>query len=269
MSEKSEQVEMTFWDHLEELRWVFIRSLIGIFAVSIVAFLNKNIVFNKVFLAPKEPWFVTNDLLCKLSKLLNSDALCLNQSGLQIINIKLSGQFTTHLFTSFAVGLFITSPYIIYEFWRFIKPALHPNEKKHSRGAVTVSSLLFIFGVLFGYFLIVPLTINFLGGYQVSEQVENTISLGSYLRNIVSVSLSLGVVFEIPILVYFLTKTGIITPMFMRKSRKLIIVILLVISAIITPPDMISQIMVCIPLFILYELSIRISQRVYRKNFKN
>ncbi len=268
MSKESQNIELTFWDHLEELRWVFIRSLIAIGAISIAAFLNKALVFNHVFLAPKEPWFITNELLCRFSRYLNSDALCLNQSGLEIINIKLSGQFTTHLFTSFAVGVFLASPYIIFEFWRFVKPALHSNEKKHSRGAVFVSSVLFITGVLFGYFLIVPLTINFLGGYHVSDQVENTISLGSYLRNVVSVSLSLGVVFEIPILVYFLTKTGIITPKFMKSSRKIILIILLIISAIITPPDLISQIMVCIPLLALYEISIKISERVYRKNFK-
>ncbi len=264
---KDDNIEMTLWDHLEELRWVVIRSLGAVGILSIVAFINKNIVFNRVFLAPKEPQFITNQLLCKFSKYLNSDALCLNQNGLDIINIKLAGQFTTHLYSSFAVGLFIASPYIIFEFWRFVKPALHPKEKKHSRGAVLISSFLFITGVLFGYFLIVPLTINFLGGYHVSDAVSNTISLGSYLRNVVSVSLSLGVVFEIPVLVYFLTKTGLITPQFMRKSRKIVLIILLIVSAIITPPDMISQIMVCIPLLGLYELSIKISQRVYNKNF--
>ncbi len=266
MTENS-NIEMTFWDHVEELRWVFIRSLLAVGVISIVAFLNKNFVFNKVFLAPKEPWFITNKALCKLGELLNSEALCLNQTNLEIINIKLAGQFTTHLFTSFAVGIFIASPYIIFEFWRFIRPALHSKEKKHSRGAVLVSSLLFITGVLFAYFLIVPLTINFLGNYQVSEQVANTISLSSYLSNVVSVSLSVGIIFEIPILIFFLTKTGIITPTFMRKSRKIIIVVLLIISAIITPPDLISQILVCIPLFFLYEMSIHISERVYRKNF--
>jgi sec-independent protein translocase protein TatC len=260
-------IEMTFWDHLEELRWVFIRALLAVSSISVVAFLNKNFVFNKVFLAPKEPGFITNRLLCRLGDLLHSDALCLNQNNLQLININLAGQFTTHLFISFAVGIFIASPYIIFEFWRFVRPALRPKEKKHSRGAVLVSSLLFITGVLFAYFLIVPLTINFLGNYQVSEQVANTISLGSYLKNVVSLSLSVGIIFEIPILIFFLTKTGIITPKFMRKSRKLVIVILLVISAIITPPDMISQILVCIPLFFLYEISIRVSERVYRKNF--
>lgn len=265
MTEEKSNVEMTFWDHLEDLRWVFIRSLAAVAVISVVAFLNKNFIFNHVFLAPKEPWFITNVLLCKLSKIINADTLCLNSESLQIINIKLAGQFTTHLFISFAVGILVASPYIIFEFWRFIKPALYSKEQKHSKGAVFICSLLFIVGVLFAYFLVLPLTINFLGTYQVSEQVENTISLSSYIGNVISVTLSIGIVFEIPVLIYFLTKTGIITPQFMRKSRKIVLVILLALSAIITPPDVFSLIMVVIPLVLLYEMSIRISQRVYKK----
>lgn len=256
---------MTFWDHLEELRWVFIRSLAAVAVVSIVAFINKGFIFNNVFLAPKEPWFFTNDILCRLATRFNTDALCLNSESLKIINIKLAGQFTTHLFISFAVGIFVASPYIFFEFWKFIRPALYEKEKKHSRGAVFVCSLLFIVGVLFAYYLVLPLTINFLGTYQVSQQVENTISLSSYIRNVVSVTLSIGFVFEIPVLIYFLTRTGIVTPQFMRKSRKIVLVLLLTLSAIITPPDVFSLIMVVIPLVLLYELSIGISQRVYRK----
>lgn len=267
MSRQKNNVEMTFWDHLEELRWVFIRSLIAIFVIAVVAFINKDFVFNFVFLAPKEPSFITNKLLCQLADKLHTAALCLNQGGLEIINIKLAGQFTTHLFISFAVGIFVSAPYLIFEFWNFVRPALYPKEKAHSRGAIFVCSVLFISGVLFAYFLIVPLTINFLGNYHVSEQVSNNISLGSYLRNVVSVSLSLGIVFEIPVLVYFLTKTGIITPKFMKKSRRIVFIILLIISAIITPPDVISQIMVCIPLLILYEISIKISSRIYKKTY--
>lgn len=267
MSDKPQNVEMTFWDHLEELRWVFVRSLIAIGVIGIVAFLNKNFVFDKVFLAPKESWFITNDLLCKLSHYFNSEVLCMNQTGLEIINITMAGQFATHIYTSFIIGLFLASPYIIFEFWRFITPALHSNEKKHTGGAVFISSILFILGVLFGYFLIVPFTINFLGEYQVSKTIANTITLGSYLQNTVSISLWMGVVFEIPILIYLLTKIGIITPKFMRSSRKIVFIVLLIVAGIITPPDVISQIMVCIPLVILYEISIKISDRVYRKNF--
>ncbi len=265
MAEGKSNVEMTFWDHLEELRWVFIRSLGAIAVISVVAFLNKHFIFNNVFLAPKEPWFITNDLLCQLSEFLKAEALCLNEESLKIINIKLAGQFTTHLFISFAVGVFVASPYIFFEFWNFVRPALYSKEKKHSRGAVFVCSILFLTGALFAYFLVLPLTLNFLGSYQVSEQVENTISLSSYIRNVVSVTLSIGFIFEIPVLVYFLTKTGIVTPQFMRKSRRIILIVLLILSAIITPPDIFSQVMVVVPLILLYEISIRISQRVYKK----
>jgi sec-independent protein translocase protein TatC len=144
-------------------------------------------------------------------------------------------------------------------------PALHPNEKRHSRGAVIVSSLLFIAGVLFAYFLIVPLTINFLGTYQVSPDVPNQIHLNSYISTVISVTIAVGIVFELPILVFFLTKVGFITPAFMKKNRKIMLIIVLVLSAIITPPDIFSQILVCIPLVGLYELSISISARVHKK----
>lgn len=256
---------MTFWDHLEDLRWVIIRSLAAVFIFSVVAFLNKEFIFDKIILAPKEPGFITNQILCKISRLINADTLCLNEVSLKIINIKLAGQFSTHLLVSFAVGIFLSAPYIIFEFWRFIKPALYENEKKHSRGAVLICSILFMIGVIFAYYLILPLTINFLGSYHVSDQIENTISLGSYINNVISVTLSIGLVFEIPVLVYFLTRAGILTPQFMRNSRKIVFVILLIIAAIITPPDVFSQIMVAIPLVLLYEISIWVSQRVYRK----
>jgi sec-independent protein translocase protein TatC len=265
MTDSKNNVELTFWDHLEELRWVLIRSLIATVSLSVVAFINKNFIFDKIFLAPKESWFITNRLFCELGELLNSPTLCLDNSKLQLININLSGQFTTHMTMSFALGAFVASPYIIFEFWRFIKPALHAKEKKYSKGAVLICSILFIIGVVFAYYLIVPLTINFLGSYQVSEQVANTITLSSYLSNIITLCLWMGVIFEVPVLVYFLTKTGIITPEFMKSYRKIIIVALLVLSAIITPPDVISQTMVFIPLFILFEISIVISERVYRK----
>jgi len=268
MAKSSQQVEMTFWDHLEDLRWVIIRSLVAISVISVVAFLNKGFIFDKVFLAPKESWFITNQLLCQLSKFLSIDALCLNQSELKIINTSMAGQFTTHMYTSFIIGLFLASPYIIFEFWRFVTPALHSHEKKHTRNAVIVTSVLFVTGVLFGYYLIVPFTIDFLGSYQVSEQVANTITLGSYLQNVVSISLSVGIVFELPVIVYFLTKIGLITPKFMRASRKIVLIILLTIAAIITPPDIISQIMVTIPLVLLYEASILVCNSVYKRSLK-
>ena len=260
--------EMSFWEHLEELRWHILRSILAVLILAVVAFLNRNIIFDMIILAPKDSGFITNRLLCQLADLVSVKALCIDNLALKIINIKMSGQFMTHMYISFVAGIIVAFPYILAEIWGFIRPALLPNEKKNSGGAVFVCSLLFISGVLFSYFLIVPLTVNFLGTYQVSDFVQNTISLSSYISTVVSVTFSVGLVFELPVFIYFLTKVGIITPSFMRKNRKYMLVILLVLSAIITPPDVFSQILVCLPLFVLYELSIKISERVYRKREK-
>ncbi len=262
---KTKEKEMSFWDHLEELRWHIVRSFLAIVILAIVAFLNRSIIFDLVILAPKDSEFITNRLLCQVSEFLSIPSLCIENMSLKIININMSGQFMIHMYISMVVGVIVAFPYIIFEIWSFVRPALRIKEKKHSGGAVLVSSFLFICGVLFSYFLIVPLTINFLGTYQVSDFVQNQISLSSYVSTVVSVTLSVGIVFELPIFVYFLTKVGIITPAFMRKNRKYMLVIILTLSAIITPPDVFSQILVCIPMFGLYELSIKIANRVYKK----
>jgi len=232
---------------------------------AIAAFIGKKFIFDYVLLAPKDGDFITNRALCKLGEIMSIDALCIGNLNLSMQNIQMSGQFMTHMYVSIVAGLIIAAPYVIWELWRFIMPALHPNEKKHSKGAVVVSSLLFISGVLFAYFLIVPLTISFLGTYQVSADVPNQIQLNSYISTVISVTLAVGIVFELPILVYFLTKVGVITPEFMKKNRKFMLVIVLVLSAIITPPDIFSQVLVCIPLIGLYEVSIRISARVQKQ----
>ncbi len=151
----------------------------------------------------------------------------------------------------------------------FIRPAMHDNEKAYSKGGVLVSTLLFLTGILFSFFLIVPLTVNFLGTYQVSESVANQISLGSYISTVVSVTFAVGIVFELPILVYFLTKVGVLTPDFLKRNRKYMFVILLVLSAIITPPDMFSQVLVVVPLIVLYEFSIGVSKRIYKKEYES
>ena len=262
---KNPEKEMTFWEHLEELRWHIVRSFLAILILAIVAFLNRNIIFDVIILAPKDSDFITNQMLCRIADFLSIPSLCIGDLSLKIININMSGQFMTHMYISFVAGVIVAFPYIIYEIWSFINPALHSKEKSHSGGAVISSSLLFILGVLFSYFLIVPLTVNFLGTYQVSDFVENTMSLSSYISTVVSVTFAVGLVFELPIFVYFLTKAGIITPAFMKKNRKYMLVVLLSISAVITPPDVFSQILVVIPLFGLYELSIGLSKRVYRK----
>ncbi len=262
---KSSQKEMTFWEHLEELRWHIIRSMIAIIVLAVVAFLNRHVIFDVIILAPKDSSFITNQILCRLGDFLSVDRLCMDDLDLKIINIKMSGQFMVHMYVSIVAGIIVAFPYIIWEIWRFIKPALFEGEKKYTTGAILICSLFFILGVLFSYFLIVPLTVNFLGTYQVSDFVQNQVSLNSYISTVVSVTLGVGLVFELPIFVYFLTKVGIITPRFMKKNRKYMIVILLILSAIITPPDVFSQIMVVIPLLGLYELSIVVSKRVDRK----
>jgi sec-independent protein translocase protein TatC len=264
---KSEKV-MTFWDHLEELRGHIIRSLIAVVVLAVIAFVNRHLIFDTIILAPSQPGFLTNRALCWVAGQLQINALCFDDLSLQIINYKMSGQFLTHMYISIVAGFIVAFPYILWEFWRFIKPAMHENEQKYSRGGVFISSLLFIMGVLFSYFIIVPLTVNFLGTYQVSDTVENKIQLSSYISTVVSVTFAVGLVFELPILVYFLTKIGILTPNILKKNRRYMFVALLILSAIITPPDMFSQVLVVIPLIILYEISIGVSKRIYKKTYE-
>jgi sec-independent protein translocase protein TatC len=173
----------------------------------------------------------------------------------------MSGQFMTHMYISFMTGLVLAFPYVIWEIWSFIKPALKPKEQRYSTAAVIVISLLFLLGILFSYFLIVPMTINFLGTYQVSESVENTVSLNSYISTVVSLSFSMGIVFELPVFVFFLAKVGIVSAELMKRYRKMMIVVIFVVAAIITPPDAFSQMMVSIPLLILYEISIVVARK--------
>ena len=177
----------------------------------------------------------------------------------------MSGQFMMHVYISFVTGVILAFPFILNEIWMFVRPALRQNESKASRRGVIISSSLFFVGVLFSYFVIVPLTVNFFGTYQVSESVLNQISLNSYISTVVSTTFAVGVVFELPLVIYFLTKIGIVTPEFLKANRKYTLVILLIISAIITPPDVFSQILVCIPLMGLYELSIFVSSRIVKR----
>lgn len=259
---------MTFWDHLEELRWHILRSLVAVILIASIAFMNRSLVFDFIILGPSTSDFITNRVLCMAGQWLNVEALCIKDMKLQIINISMSGQFLTHMYISMVAGFILAFPYVLWEIWRFVRPAMHENERKYSTGGVIISSTLFLLGVLFSYFLIVPLTVNFLGTYQVSERVFNQISLTSYISTVVSVTFAVGVAFELPILVYFLTKIGIITPDFLKKNRKYMYVILLIVAAIITPPDVFSQILVVFPLIGLYELSIAVSKRVYKKGFE-
>ena len=261
--------EMSFLDHLEIFRWHLIRSAIAILFFAMIAFIFKDIVFDIILLGPKDPNFTTYKALCAISQYFGlDDALCLRESPFILMNISMSGQFSTHITTSILAGLTVAFPYILWEFWSFVKPALHANESRMASGVVFFSSLLFLIGVLFGYYVIAPLSVNFLGSYQVSSSVANQISLTSFISTVTTVSFATGIIFELPILVYFLTKAGFLTPDFMRIYRRHSIVIILILAAIITPPDVISQFLVLLPLILLYEISIGISARVIRNQEK-
>lgn len=259
------QDEMSFLDHLEVLRWHLVRAILGIFIGAILAFVFKNILFDRVILAPKSAEFPTNILLCTIGKMTGILKLCINTLPLEIISIKMAGQFTMHILVSLVAGFILSFPWVFYQFWSFVVPALHSKEKKHARGAVFYSSFLFILGVLFGYYIITPLTVHFLGSYSVSTEVTNQINLISYVSTLASVVLASGVIFELPVLAYFLTKAGLITPEFMKKYRRHSLIVILVLSAIITPPDVFSQVLVAFPLIILYEVGIFISRRIVRR----
>lgn len=265
---KDPNSEMHFLDHLEALRWHLMRSAAAIVVFAIVAFLNPEILFDKVILAAKNPDFLTYRLMCKLSDLLSID-LCISEIPFTLINIDISGQFTTHIYTSFIAGFILAFPYFLWELWRFIKPALSSKERNYSRGVVFFSSILFLMGVLFGYYIISPLSINFLGSYQISQQVANQISLSSFISTVTMLTLSAGVVFELPVVIYFLSKIGLVTPQFLRNYRKHSMVVILIIAAIITPsPDVTSQILVAVPLFLLYEIGIWVSGAVLKNKQK-
>ncbi|PCH67400.1 MAG: twin-arginine translocase subunit TatC [Bacteroidetes bacterium] len=258
---------MSFVDHLEVLRWHLVRSVSAIIVVGIVAFLNKRFVFDEIILAPKSIDFFTYKMFCLLSqKLQLGGSFCLEEIPFIVSNIRMTGQFTIHIMVSVVLGIVIASPYLIWEIWRFVKPGLHQSEKKHTTAVVFWTSFLFLIGVLFGYYLITPLSINFLGSYQVSEEVANQITLGSYISTVTMLTLMCGLIFELPLGVYFLSKIGLITPKLMRTYRKHSIVTILVLAAIITPPDVVSQLLISLPLFLLYEISIYISASVVKKS---
>ncbi|HLN20458.1 MAG TPA: twin-arginine translocase subunit TatC [Bacteroidales bacterium] len=266
---KNGDKEMSFLEHLEELRWHIIRSILAIVILMILAFIFKNFIFGTIILGPKKPEFITNRLLCQLGEMLNVSALCINTKPLQLINIKMSGQLTTHITASMVSGLILAFPVVLWEFWQFFKPALKPNESRYARGAVFAASMLFFIGVLFGYFMLAPLSIHFLSTYEIDPSVANQINVRSYIGTLTSICLATGLVFELPIVAFFLTKIGVLTPSFMRKYRKHSIVVIFIVAAIITPPDVFSQTLVAIPLLLLYEISIIISARVIKQKEKN
>ncbi len=263
---KKGEKEMSFLEHLEELRWHIIRSVLAIMFFMIIAFVFKSFIFDNIILAPKSPDFWTNRMLCRIGEsILHTNALCINTKPLNLINIKMSGQLTTHIAVAMVAGLILAFPVILWEFWQFFKPALKDNEARHAKGAVTAASLLFFTGVLFGYYMLAPLSVHFLSSYNISPEVVNQINIRSFIGTLSSICLATGLVFELPIIAFFLTKIGLVTPTFLRKYRKHAIVVVFILSAIITPPDVFSQTLVAIPLLGLYEISILISARVMKQ----
>ncbi len=265
MEKNVKNKEMSFLGHIEVLRWHLIRSITAIFIFAIIAFIFRGVIFDLIILAPKRPDFPTNRLLCALGQNIGTDVLCINTKPFQIINIKLAGQLMTHLTVSFVVGFLVAFPFVFFEFWKFIRPALERKELKNSRGAVFFTSILFTTGALFGYYIITPLSVHFLGSYEVSNEVLNQINLNSYIQTLTSVVLAAAVIFELPMFIFFLSKIGLVTPEFLKKYRKHSIVIILALSAIITPPDIFSQVLVSLPLIVLYEIGIVISRRIQKQ----
>lgn len=260
--------EKSFLDHLEELRWHLLRSVSAIFVFAIAAFASNKVVFGIVLLGPSRVDFLTYQWLCDLSQMLDSPLLCIDKLPFEIQNRTMTGQFSVHIMSSLAIGFVAAFPYAFWEVWRFIKPGLYQNEQQVSRGATFGVTVLFLAGIFFGYFIVTPLSVNFLSNYQVDPSIINEIDLTSYINTVVMITLACGIMFQLPMVVYFLSKVGLVTPVFMRTYRRHAIVIIMLVGAIITPPDVFSQILVAIPVFILYEVSIGISGRVQRQREK-
>lgn len=257
---------MSFLDHLEELRWHLVRAVIAILIGAIIAFIIAHYVFDTIIFAPVAPDFITYKLLCQLGDFLSVSSLCMEGAPIdKFQNLQLGSQFTWHIWASIIMGLIIAFPYVVYEFWRFVMPALHDQEKKNATGAVFFISLLFFIGVCFAYFLLIPLTINFFATYHVSDKIENNFVFTSYISTFTTILLWTGVIFELPIFIYFLAKIGVVSSKFLKRYRRHALILILILSAIITPPDIASQILVSIPLALLYEIGIIIAKRVERR----
>ena len=260
--------EMSFFDHLEALRWHLIRSALAIVVFTILVFAFYSWIYDNIIMAPSTPNFWTFRMMCDLGQWLHRD-MCPNKINIKLINTEMAGQFTLMIDSSLMIGLVLGIPYLLYELWLFIKPALHEKEKKAASGFVFYASILFLTGVLFGYFIITPVSLNFLAGFTVSDKIENLFSVDSYLSSVTTLTLATGLVFELPILVYILANLGILTPKFMKESRRYAIVIILIVAAVVTPtPDMLTMTVVAIPLFLLYELSIGVAGAVQKRKKK-
>ena len=270
INDSTQKKEMGFFDHVEALRWHIMRSAIAVVALSFIAFTQKKFIFDFLLFGPTRADFPTNRLFCWLdAQATYFQGLCIKDAKFIFINTDITGQFMLHIQMSLYVGAIAAFPYIFWEVWRFVKPALHEREIRNTRGIVFITSLLFTIGCLFGYFVIAPFSLNFLIQYQATAIVQNMIDINSYIGLLITMTIPTGILFELPMLVFLLTKLGILTPDFMRNGRKAAYVAILIVVAIITPQgDVTSLLLISTPILILYELSISISNRVYKQLVK-
>jgi sec-independent protein translocase protein TatC len=279
IKEKGEQMgaEMSFFQHLEALRWHLIRSALAILVFAIIAFIYYHEIFYNVILGPTRTDFWTYRMMCNMGEFfhglipyIDAKGFCVNSINFKLINTDLAGQFNLQFSSSIMIGLIAGIPYLLYELWRFIRPALHEKERKAASGFVFYCSFLFALGVMFGYYVVTPLSIRFFVNYTISESIENLFSIDSFISSESMLTLVAGIVFQLPIVVYILSSLDILTPKFMREKRRYATVIILVLAAIITPsPDALTMLVVAMPLFILYEFSIWVAVMVQRKKKKN
>ena len=254
--------EMSFLEHLEELRWHIIRSLIAIVSGGIVLFLFQRWMFDVVIFGPTRKDFLSYRVICSISEQVGlGNLMCFTPPNFEKIAIGFGEPFIMSIKVSFVLGFIIAFPYVLYEFWKFIKPGLYAEERKAARGMVGICSFLFLLGVLFGYYIIAPFAVNFLAGYSIPG-VQNTPTMSSFINYMIMFTAPAGLIFELPIVVYFLSKVGLVTPESMKKYRRHAIIGVLLLAALITPPDVVTQFLIGIPLFILYEVSIIVSARV-------
>lgn len=269
MAKKVVKAEMSFMDHLEELRWLLVKATIGMLIAASLIFFVSDFIFDEIIFGPTKANFITYTFFCDLSHWLGfADSICVTEMNFIIQNTNMEGQVTMLIWTCITAGFIIIFPYILYLLWNFITPALYEKERKNARFFIFVSSILFFLGVLFGYFIIVPMSVNFFATFTVSDVVKNEFNVDSYISLIKTSVIACGLFFELPIIIFLLSKLGLVTPQFLRKYRKYGIVIILIVAAIVTPPDVVSQIIVSIPMLLIYEISIFISAYVVKKQLK-
>jgi sec-independent protein translocase protein TatC len=263
--EEEEEEGMSFLDHLEALRWHLLRSVSAVLIFTVIAFLAKSIVFGVIILGPSKVDFITYRLFCDLGNYLGISGLCIDELPFTLQSREMTSQFSMHMTSSLVVGFIVSFPYLFWEVWRFISPGLYDKEKNAARGAVFFVSILFFMGASFGYFILAPMSINFLSNYQLDPTIINEFDISSYISTLNMLVLASAIMFQLPVVVYFLSKSGLVSSTMLRSFRRHAIVTILIISAIITPPDVISQVLIAMPILVLYEAGIQIAKRLEKQ----